>query len=244
MKRHLILFLVLALVCSTFTFVFADDYFTYNMINGWRCTYQDVQEDQYYTDAVEWAVVDNIFVPEGKTFGVGKLATRAECVMVLYKAAGSPHLFYGMDTIPFVDVKETDEWCDAVIWAYNNGITKGMDEKHFNPNGTLTRAEMFTMLWRVDGGRTNNTKIYFTDVVEGSYYETAVRWGYDQKLVKGVSDTSFAPKNTLKRVDLLTFCYRYFEQTYSQRNQEWLGLDDYTYNYYFNTSGTDLWYRY
>lgn len=50
---------------------------------------------------------------------------------------------------PFVDVPQDAWYSKAVAWAYINGITIGVDDTHFDPNRSMTRAELVTMLWRI-----------------------------------------------------------------------------------------------
>lgn len=53
---------------------------------------------------------------------------------------------------PFVDVPDGAYYSEAVQWAWDEGITNGVDATHFDPNRAITRAELVTMLYRLNGG--------------------------------------------------------------------------------------------
>ena len=48
-------------------------------------------------------------------------------------------------------MKESDYYYNAVLWAYENGITAGKDETHFAPKANCTRAQVVTFLYRAYG---------------------------------------------------------------------------------------------
>ena len=58
---------------------------------------------------------------------------------------------YAASKHPFTDVPDGAYFTDAVQWAWDNGITNGVDSEHFEPNRAITRAEFVTMLWRWSG---------------------------------------------------------------------------------------------
>ncbi|MBQ6431292.1 MAG: S-layer homology domain-containing protein, partial [Oscillospiraceae bacterium] len=67
-------------------------------------------------------------------------------VAFLYRAAGEPS--YTMTSNPFVDVKSGAYYYDAVLWAVEKNITKGMDETHFGPENSCERSQIVTFLYR------------------------------------------------------------------------------------------------
>ena len=106
----------------------------------------------------------------------------------------------------FVDVFPGDYYYDAVLWAAENGITGGTDAVHFSPNGTCTRAQVVTFLWRAAGcPAPQSNAMPFTDVAEGSYYHDAVLWAVENGITKGTSDTAFSPNATCTRAQIMTF---------------------------------------
>ena len=109
----------------------------------------------------------------------------------------------------FVDVKASDYYYDAVLWAAQNGITSGTDAVHFTPDGVCSRAQAVTFLWRAAGSPApKSVSMPFTDVPKGSYYETAVLWAVENGITKGTSDTTFGPDATCSRAQIVTFLWR------------------------------------
>ena len=111
---------------------------------------------------------------------------------------------------PFVDVKKDDYYYDAVIWAVEKGIAKGVTDTTFQPNASCTRAEMVTFLYRAAGSPEPTNKINpFADVAEDSYYYKAVLWAVEKGIAKGTSETTFSPNDTCTRGQTMAFLYRY-----------------------------------
>ena len=109
----------------------------------------------------------------------------------------------------FVDVKASDYYYDAVLWAAQNGITAGTDAVHFTPDGVCSRAQAVTFLWRAAGSPVpKSASMPFTDVLKGSYYETAVLWAVENGITKGTSNTTFSPNATCSRAQIVSFLWR------------------------------------
>ena len=115
--------------------------------------FTDVEAGKYYEKAVLWAYHhEPSQVTSGKTattFGVKDPCTRAQVVMFLWAAADKPEPESANN--PFEDVKETNYFYKAVLWAVENGITSGTDETHFSPKKTCSRAEIVTFLYAAYG---------------------------------------------------------------------------------------------
>ncbi|MDO5441906.1 MAG: S-layer homology domain-containing protein [Bacillota bacterium] len=111
---------------------------------------------------------------------------------------------------PFVDVKATDFFYDAVLWAAENGITSGVDATHFAPSAKTSRAQMITFLWRMAGSPVfEDDDIKFADIKSTDYFYNAVVWGWNMGIVSGKSETKFAPDDDVSRGEAVTFIYRY-----------------------------------
>ncbi|MBR6258863.1 MAG: S-layer homology domain-containing protein [Oscillospiraceae bacterium] len=109
----------------------------------------DVDEDAYYYKAVLWAAEQGITLGTGDgNFSPDEAVTRAQTVTFLYRAFGGEK----GTGVPFVDVDEETYYHDAVLWAAEKGITKGIDETHFAPGGTCLRGQMVTFLYRAYKG--------------------------------------------------------------------------------------------
>ena len=117
--------------------------------------------------------------------------------------------FKPADANPFTDIRETDHFYEAVLWAVANGITNGTTETTFSPHKTCTRAQTVTFLWRAMGSPEPITAVNpFTDVDESAYYYKAVLWAVENGITNGLTATSFAPDDTVKRSQTVTFLWR------------------------------------
>ena len=112
---------------------------------------------------------------------------------------------------PFLDVNEGDWFYDAVAYAYENGLMDGVGGNRFAPNSATTRAQLVTILYRLEGEPAVSGDLPFTDVEAGTWYTNAVGWAAQNGIVNGVGDDTFAPGNDLTREQLVTILYRYAE---------------------------------
>ena len=110
---------------------------------------------------------------------------------------------------PFTDVAEGSYCYDAVLWAVENGITKGLTETTFGPKENCSRGQIVTMLYRAAGEPdVSDLKMPFTDVKEGSYCYDAVKWAVSKGITEGTTATTFAPTAPATRGQVVTFLYR------------------------------------
>ena len=107
--------------------------------------FQDVPETAYYYTPVLWAVENEITGGSSETtFSPGKPCTRAQIVTFLWAAAGRPEP--EQTECRFEDLNESKYYYKAVLWAAENGITTGLNDTHFGPSHSCTRAQMVTFL--------------------------------------------------------------------------------------------------
>lgn len=106
----------------------------------------DVDDGSYYAEAVAWAVSEGITtgVSDGE-FAPELTVTRAQFVVMLYRAAGEPEV---EDADGFDDVDPAAYYAKAVAWAAAQGITDGTGERTFSPDETCTRAQIVTFMYR------------------------------------------------------------------------------------------------
>ncbi len=97
-------------------------------------------------DAVLWGVNNKIVMPNA-SFNPESVCTRSQMVTMLYRMAGSPN---SSGAVPFTDIQTGSWYSDALTWAYNNGIIKGVSLTEFAPNKELTKEEMAIILSRYD----------------------------------------------------------------------------------------------
>ena len=171
--------------------------------------FTDVKSSDYYYDSVLWAVENGITAGtgDGTTFSPNDPCTRAQIVTFLWRAYGKQKP--AATENPFTDVKPSDYYYDAVLWAVENGITAGTgDGTTFSPNDPCTRAQAVTFQWRAAGKPTVSGGSSFTDVASGSYYVGAVAWAVEKGVTAGATTTTFDPNGTCTRAQIVTFLYR------------------------------------
>ena len=117
----------------------------------------------------------------------------------------------GRITQPFLfdDVKDSSAWYfEHVYWAYDNGVTSGMDETHFGPDNECTRAQVVTFLYAAAGRpEFELPEESFSDVAEGDWYYTPVMWALSEGITAGMDDGSFGANLTCTRAQIVTFLY-------------------------------------
>lgn len=118
--------------------------------------------------------------------------------------------------------KEFDD-LDINLWYHpdtdyvlSGGLMNGTAEKTFAPDENLTRAMLVTVLYRNEGEPTADNGHSFTDVEKGAYYENAVSWAQQNGVVKGISETEFAPDAPITREQIAAILHRY---------AQWKGID-------------------
>ena len=109
----------------------------------------------------------------------------------------------------FVDVDEKAWYHLDVDYVVAHNLMIGMDETHFAPNVNMTRAQMVTILYRMAGSPETKATLPFTDVERGRFYTDAVAWAYEKEIVKGMTDTLFAPNAPVTREQMVTFFARF-----------------------------------
>ncbi len=167
----------------------------------------DVPEGSYYEEAVNWTVEKGITTGTDAThFSPNGICTRAQAVTFLWRAAGSPAAKSAV--MPFADVKAGSYYYDAVLWAVENGITKGTSDTMFSPDATCSRAQIVTFLWRSQKSPAAGTANPFTDVKASAYYADAVLWAVKEDVTKGTTNTTFSPDANCTRAQIVTFIWR------------------------------------
>ena len=169
--------------------------------------FTDVPSGSYYEEAVQWAAANGVTTGTDSThFSPDGLCTRAQAVTFLWRAAGSPAP--KSSAMPFIDVPAGSYYYDAVLWAVENGITKGTSDTAFSPGKTCTRAQIVTFLWRSQNAPAAGSSNPFTDVAAGDYYAGAVLWAVKENVTKGTGSTTFSPDDNCTRAQIVTFLWR------------------------------------
>ena len=196
MKRIISLLLALCLAATFLSTAALADGFT------------DIEAGSYYEKAVYWAVANDITRGTTySTFSPNEECTRGQMVTFLWRCAGSPKP--SAIKAPFGDVAPSDYFFNAVYWALEHGITKGVSETEFAPNEPVTRGQTVTFLWRCAGSpKPADGGAAFTDVNPEEYYADAVLWAMQIQITNGMGDNTFLPDDSCTRGQIVTFLYR------------------------------------
>ena len=110
--------------------------------------------------------------------------------------------------VSFIDVPSDAFYAKAVKWAVENGITEGVGNNRFDPNGQCTRGQVVTFLWRAAGKPIVSANVSFSDVQPGAFYYEAVKWAVANGITTGVGGNRFAPNDSCTRGQVVTFLHR------------------------------------
>ncbi len=128
--------------------------------------------------------------------------------------------------MPFTDVYTYSWFHDAVQFVYDNDIMNGVSDTSFNPDGTVTRGMIVTMLWRL-AGEPYSFGGGFSDVPAGHYCYSAAAWAARNGIVNGMTSTTFEPDSNITREQLVTILYRYAQYLgYSTTGSSLYGFTD------------------
>lgn len=108
----------------------------------------------------------------------------------------------------FTDVKENDWFASEVRYVVENGMMEGVGNR-FLPNKTTTRAELVTILYRLEGKPDSTGDSTFTDVKTGNWFTPQVQWAAEKGIVRGYADGSFKPNREITRQEFAAILYRY-----------------------------------
>ena len=175
--------------------------------------FTDVEENGWYHTGVDF-MVKNGFMNgvADDAFDVDGNLTRAQLVTILYRIAGEPE---STATNPFADVADGQWYTNAVIWAAENGIVKGVNTTTFAPNDQITREQIATILFRYAKAEKVEGKLAgFPDAGKVSDYAAdAMAWAVEQGLINGISEsdgkTYLAPQETATRAQIAVILMRY-----------------------------------
>ncbi len=169
--------------------------------------FTDVYKNDYYYDAVKWAVEKNITKGITSTkFAPNNDCTRGDAVTFLWRFYGCPEPV--MTKNQFIDIAVNDYYYKAVLWAVEKGITTGLTETRFAPKDIITRGQIVTMIWRSKGKPSAVLDNQFTDLGRDAYYYDAVLWAAKNKITTGYTNDIFAPDMSCTRGQVVTFLYR------------------------------------
>lgn len=176
----------------------------------------DVSKTDWFYNDVKYVWQHDIMNGVSNTkFAPETSMTRAMFVTVLYRLEGSPDVT-GMATPPFTDIgaKNFDWAYNAIVWAYNTGVTKGTSATTFAPGVAISRQEIVTMLYRYAGSpAVSGSPIFGDSSVISSWARDAVQWAKSLGIVNGYPNGNFGPVNATTRGQMAAMIHRYMQLT-------------------------------
>ena len=164
---------------------------------------------KWSADAIDFLARNSIV--EGGSYGTfnpnGNM-TRGDFVLMLYRMAGKPSVS-GISN-PFTDVKSTNYYYNAILWAYRNDIVTGVDAKTFAPKKNITREQIAATLYRMAGSPSASGYLtgYYDYAKIHSYATNAMRWAISNGVITG-SNGYLTPTNNATRAQVATMLHRY-----------------------------------
>lgn len=184
---------------SNFAFsnLLGDDFMTESS----ELPFTDVSSGSWYYGAVKTAWENKLMYGTSDTaFEPETGMTRAMFAAVLYRMAGSPSV-EGM-TAPFTDIEQPAYATDAIIWAYNAGVTSGVSATEFDTDSNISRQELVAMLYRYEKSPAVSGELGFKDSGDvAQWAQDAVLWAAANGIVQGYNG-SFLPCATATRAEM------------------------------------------
>ncbi len=176
---------------------------TVRVQDGQSITFNIMPDEGY---EIEDVIVNGESVGAVETYKVEKVTKDLE-ISAKFKKIKKDEIKTGWN--PFTDVRQTDWFYDDVKYAYENNLMLGVSENLFEPNGSVTRAMLVTVLYRNEGEPEIEGVSTFTDVESGSWYDKAVSWAQANGIVNGYSQTEFRPNEPIIREQIAVIMHRY-----------------------------------
>ena len=166
----------------------------------------DVPADAYYSTAVGWLAATGITTGTGPgNVSPNANVTRGQMATFLHRYRGEPA---GSPSAGFSDVPGGRYYSAAVDWLAHERITTGVGGNRFAPDDVVTRGQMATFLWRLEGEPGGSPAAGFSDVRAGAFYARAVDWLLHRGITTGVGGNRFAPDDPVTRGQMATFLWR------------------------------------
>ena len=178
--------------------------------------FPDVQEDQWFYEAVRYVFENGIMQGTDLGFEPRKATTRAELSMMLWRLAGTPSVEAESS---FTDVEAGKWYTEAVIWAASESIVNGFEDGSFRPNAAVTREQFAAMLYRFAKAMGEDVSVDegadvpdYKDASEISAYALpAIQWASGLGLLRGDDLGNMNPKSGAIRAETATIFMRYCE---------------------------------
>ena len=168
--------------------------------------------DWYYEDITKAAQYGLVNGMNNGIFSPNTNTTRAQAAKVLFEMAGGEKVAY---SDVFKDVKNTDWFAPAVLWAQKNNVVNGYEDHTFRPENSITRQDLTLILYRYLGcpKAGGEALAAFADASDvAAYAKEAMQWAAETKLLGGYEDNTVRPYNNITRAELATIIVRFYEQ--------------------------------
>ncbi len=109
----------------------------------------------------------------------------------------------------FSDLNPTAWYHDGIHYCLENGLMQGISGGTFLPDGGTSRAQLVTILWRMEGGPEKSSTVSFRDVEEDAWFAEAVHWAAAEGIVQGLGGERFAPDDKVTREQMVTVLWRF-----------------------------------
>ena len=171
--------------------------------------FTDVQEGDYYANAVAWALKEGITSGvAADRFGVGSPCKREQIATFLWRANGSPE---ASKTADFADMTNNQVFNKAISWAVEQGITSGAGNNKFGVGQTCTRVQAVTFLWNAAGRPTPEKQAAFSDMTGNPVFNNAISWAVENGITSGTGGNKFSPNKPCTREQIVTFLYKAYK---------------------------------
>ncbi|MCQ2420308.1 MAG: S-layer homology domain-containing protein [Clostridia bacterium] len=162
-------------------------------------------------DAIDFLASNGIIKgTSSTTFTATANMKRCDFVVMMYRLAGEPSV-RGYSN-PFTDVKTSDYYYDAVLWAYYKNVVTGTSKTTFNPQGNITREQIAAILYRysVNRGTVLSTALsgFYDANKVSSYAVDAMRWAVSNGIITG-SGYYLNPTNNATRAEVAAMLHRF-----------------------------------
>lgn len=183
----------------------------------WENPFGDVSENNWFFENVRYVVQNKLFSgTSANKFEPNMPITRGMLVTVLYRAEGEPAV---NKSIPFADVKASDYFANAVIWAEDNNIVTGISETEFAPNRNVTREQFAAIMYRyakykgydVPTGENTNILSYTDAKSISEYATTAMQYAIGTGLITGKTQNTINPKDYATRAESAAILQRFYD---------------------------------
>ena len=175
--------------------------------------FTDVSKDAWYYDAVVQAYQDKLFAgTSATTFAPETTMSRAMFVQVLYNLNGQPKV---EGTMPFTDVKTSDWYYNAVLWAYQNHVTAGVSGTTFAPKADVTREQTAVLLKKYTAANGKDTSAradlsQYSDAGSiSAWAKDAVEWAVASKVMAGTDKGELLPNDNASRAQVAQVMVNY-----------------------------------